>query len=520
MRRSLLLILFAGLALVTTGAVSLRKPQAVTYYIDSAAGNDACDGKSKKQAWKSLSRVENLSLSAGDKILLRRGSVFHEMFVINGALGSKEKPVLVSTYGKGEKPRIIAPDGSQQAVRILNCSFITVEDLDISNLGTDSEMRDRIGVNVHLQDYGEAFDTVLKGLDIHDVNGRLWKGEGAGVAIRFTMNKDSVCNWWNGIRIEGCTIRRCSRNGVTFSANHTRGNYHPHRHVVIRENLLEGVPGDGIHVVGCDSALVEYNVVRDCGDPWGGRHNASACIWPWSSDHTVIQFNEVSGSRTTWDAQGFDADYNCLGTVIRYNYSHDNDGGFLLICDDGSARKTFSAGNGGARIYGNVSWNDGIRPKPRARDRKWFSPLIHVSGPVEDCLVYQNILCRGKRSETVPEQDMRFLSSDSWGGFPISVDFRNNLFYSEEKEARFAPSGKDGVRLTGNWYEGLSEESVATACDREAKGGNDAFRQLLERTGDTRKALGKGFLREVRTATGTLTTVDRKKIDRFFGREG
>ncbi|MBR6932289.1 MAG: hypothetical protein IKH49_03190 [Bacteroidales bacterium] len=300
MRRSLLLILFTGLTLVTSGAVSLRKPQAVTYYIDSAAGNDACDGKSKKQAWKSLSRVENLSLSAGDKILLRRGSVFHEMFVIDGTLGSKEKPVLVSTYGKGEKPRIIAPDGSQQAVRILKCSFITVEDLDLSNLGTDSEMRDRIGVNVHLQDYGEAFDTVLKGLDIHDVNGRLWKGEGAGVAIRFTMNKDSVCNWW---------------------------------------------------------------------------------------------------------------------TVIRYNYSHDNDGGFLLICDDGSARKTFSAGNGGTRIY-------------------------------------DNILCRGKRPEPVPDQDIRFLSSDNWGGFAIGVQFRDNLFYSEEKEARFAPSGKDGGTAYGQLVRG------------------------------------------------------------------
>ena len=97
------------------------------------------------------------------------------------------------------------------------------------------------------------------------------------------------------------------------------------------------------------------------------------------------------------------------------------------------------------------------------------------------------------------------------------MELRNNLFYSEEKEARFATSGKDGVKLTGNWYVGLSEAAAATACDRETQGESAAFRRLLDRTGNTREALTKGFLKEVRTATAVMTTVDQKKIDRYFG---
>ena len=487
-----------------------------TYYIDSANGNDRNDGKSEGKAWKTLSKVKNLTLLAGDNVLLRCGSTFNEMFVVSKAAGSAKQQVTISTYGTGDKPKIVAPDGSQQAVQLVNCTYITVENLDVTNHGTNAEMRDRMGFNVHLDNYGKAFNTILKGIDIHDVNGKIWKGEGAGVALRFTINNKNVFNIWDGIRIEGCTIRRCSRNGIGFSGNYVRDNWYPHKNVVIRENLIEEIPGDGIVVGECDGALVEYNVVRNCTDPWGDQHNAAAGIWPWSADNTIIQFNEVSGQKATWDAQGFDADYNCLGTIIRYNYSHDNDGGFLLICDDGTARKNYSAGNGGTKVYGNVSYNDGIRAKKRAKDQKWFSPLIHISGPVEDCEVYHNVLCRGKRTEGVPNQDLRFLNSDSWSGYPVKAEIKDNLFFSEEQNAKFEPSGKDGVVFSGNWYMGMSAAAAATALDKETKGANASFQQLLDKGGSTQKALMDGFLREVKTATATIITVDKDKLDKFF----
>lgn len=76
--------------------------------------------------------------------------------------------------------------------------------------------------------------------------------------------------------------------------------------------------------------------MRDCPDMLPDTE-AAAGIWPWSCDNTLVQFNEVSGHKAPWDAQGFDSDWNCRGTVIQYNYSHDNYGGLVLVCNDGTA---------------------------------------------------------------------------------------------------------------------------------------------------------------------------------------
>ena len=487
-----------------------------TYYIDSESGNDSNDGKSKNEAWKSLSKVSSLKLLPGDQVLLKRGCTFNETFLIDESQGTKKQHILISTYGNGDKPKIVAPGNSQYGVQVRNCEYITIEDLDIKNHGTDPELRDRMGLNIHLENYGIAHNIEIKGLDIHDLNGRLWKGEGAGVAIRFTLTKGDVINWFDGILIEGCTVRNCTRNGISFSGNYERDHRYPHKNVVIRENLFEGVPGDGITVGSCEGALVEYNVMRDCPDPWGGQHNAAAGMWPWSSDKTIIQFNEVSGHKATWDGQGFDADYNCIGTTIRYNYSHDNYGGFLLICDDGSARKTYSAGNKDTKIYGNVSYNDGIRPYKRPKDDKWYSPGIHISGPVEDCEVYNNIIYLCERAADLPKQDKRFIHANGWAGDPLGVDIRNNLFYSKVRESNFETNSISTVKFTGNWYLGISPAAMGSSRDTNIKTENKSFETIMSKNTDARKALEEGFLRVVKTKTATMITVDKDKIDKFF----
>jgi len=487
-----------------------------TYYVDPQKGNDSSAGTSQVKAWKSLSKLSSTKLLAGDKVLLRRGSTYNETMVITGAEGTLKQPVTISAYGSGDKPKIVAPDGSKFAVQLLNCTYITVEDLDVTNHGTDAEMRDRMGVNVHLDDFGEARNTVLRNIDIHDVNGRIWKNDGAGVALRFTIDNKTVMNRFNGITVEGCTIRNSSRNGIGFQGNYTRDNWYPHKNVIIRENLIEGVPGDGIVIGECDGALVEYNLVRDCPNPWGDQHNAACGIWPWSSDNTIIQFNEVSGQKATWDGQGFDSDYNCKGTIIRYNYSHDNEGGFLLICDDGSAHATYSAGNTGTRVYGNVSYNDGTRPNKRVKDQVWFSPSIAVSGPMDDCIVYNNILYVCKRTAGITKQDKRFLNVNDWYGYPVNVKLESNVFFSEESDSSFQLSGKGGDKLDGNWYMGISTSAEESAQDTHSKGVNQAFRTILDNGSSAEQAITSAFLVKIKTATATLVTVDKDKIDKFF----
>jgi hypothetical protein len=74
----------------------------------------------------------------------------------------------------------------------------------------------------------------------------------------------------------------------------------------------------------------------------GGRMRAedyAAGIWPRSCDNTVVQYNEVSGMKGTREGEGYDSDYNCRGTLFQYNFSHNNDGGFMLVCNDAGLRR-------------------------------------------------------------------------------------------------------------------------------------------------------------------------------------
>ena len=74
------------------------------------------------------------------------------------------------------------------------------------------------------------------------------------------------------------------------------------------------------------------------GGVWAGpAEDYAAGIWPWDCDNSIIQFNEVSGVKGTKDGQAFDSDYRCRNSLFQYNYSHDNEGGFMLICSPGTS---------------------------------------------------------------------------------------------------------------------------------------------------------------------------------------
>jgi len=212
---------------------------------------------------------------------------------------------------------------------------------------------------------------------------------------------------FDDLLIEGCHLAHVDRNGITGSSEHwPRTEWFPSLNVVIRGNVLEDIGGDGVVPIGCDGALVEHNVLR------GGRRRAedyAAGIWPWSCDNTVIQFNEVSGMKGTKDGQGFDSDWNCQNTVIQYNYSHDNEGGFLLICNDGSSKPPGNAGNRGTVVRYNISQNDGAR-------------TFQISA-VEDTTIYNNAIYVGK------DLDIPLLFYHSWGGWAKETRFYNNILY-------------------------------------------------------------------------------------------
>ncbi len=370
-----------------------------TYYVDGSAGSDANDGLSKSKPWKTLDRVNSVAFAPGDSILFKAGTRYTGQLHPRGS-GSASRPILVDLYDDGPKPVIAAEGKFHEALLVENQDYWEISNLELTNTGEKREPF-RYGVRVRAWDHGPMRHIHLKNLFVHDVNGSLVKQDrGEGHGIVWENGGDKVQSRFEDLLIESCRLLRTDRNGICgFTPYPVRDRSNRSRGVVIRRNLLEDIGGDGIKVWGAEGALVEHNVLR------GARMRCfdyAAGIWPWASDNTVIQFNEVSGVKGTKDGQAFDSDANCTNSTFQYNYSHDNDGGFMLVC---------CYVNTGTVVRYNISQNDRTR-------------LFHMAGSNDNISIYNNVFYIGKDLDV----DL-FLWTGGKDQWTHDVRILNNIFY-------------------------------------------------------------------------------------------
>jgi hypothetical protein len=78
--------------------------QAAVYHV-APDGDDARDGRTPQQAWRSLDRVNTAQLAAGDQVLFRRGGQWRGQLVPKS--GSEAGPITYGAYGQGLKPSLM-----------------------------------------------------------------------------------------------------------------------------------------------------------------------------------------------------------------------------------------------------------------------------------------------------------------------------------------------------------------------------------------------------------------------------
>jgi hypothetical protein len=457
-----------------------------TYYVDSGSEAGSDPGTRMSAPFKSLAKVNSLTLGPGDRLLFRRGSRYTGQLAPKGR-GREGSPIRIGAYGEGARPRFDGEGKVLDTVLISNMEYVEVEGLEVTNHGP--ERREwQTGFKVQARDCGTLHNVVVRDIYVHDVNGSLdKKKEGCGLYVESTGRTKSR---FDGLVIEKCRVVTTDRNGICMRSGFVARtkNWYPSLDVVIRENLIEDCGGDAIKPWGCDGALVEHNTVR------GARMRCkdyAAGIWPWSCDDTVIQFNEVSGCKGTKDGQGFDCDYNCKNTLIQYNYSHHNEGGFLLVC--GPKPKPDILGTTGSVIRYNVSYADG-------GTGAW---IFHISGGgVKDTLIHNNVIYVKKRAGQ--KVDNNIVQAGNWGGLARNTVFRNNIFHAEGT-VRYA-LGKDpkqfvfeNNRYVGN-HQGLPRDAGAVK-------GDPGFVKLLEGDADGFDVLKAFMLRPDSPCRGAARTL-------------
>ena len=429
-----LCVLMAG----SSSQVGMHGGTGTTYYVDAVSGNDESPGTTPSSPWKTLRLVNQKTFSAGDVILLKSGSVWTGQLSPKGS-GAAKRPIVIDKYGGEAKPIITADGTVEDAVLLKNQEYWEIKNLEITNTGKTPHVRR--GVHVVAENYGDVHHIYLDSLTIHDVNGSDKVKENGG--INYTSEGDVKPSRFVDLHIENNHIFHVDRSGIFgWSSHWVRSKWYPSLGVVVRNNTFEDIGGDGIVVVATDGALVERNVVSHANQRSEG-YNVG--IWPWSADNTVVQYNEVYGTKGQRDGEGFDSDWNSRNTLIQYNYSHENDGGFLLICNKGGMEADISAGNTGTVVRYNISQNDHHRG-------------INVAGPVADTTIYNNTIYVGKTEK------VDLLLHSNWRGWATGTYFYNNIFYVEGKaQFSYAKSrNPNGAHITAPGF-GLSHHNLFDA---------------------------------------------------------
>ncbi|MGX1696615.1 right-handed parallel beta-helix repeat-containing protein [Microbacterium keratanolyticum] len=394
------------IALVADFVPAARAAQ--TFHVDPDGGDDANDGTAPASAWRTLDALSTVVFHPGDSILLKRGSVFTGAAAalrFSGS-GTSDAPIVVGAYGEGARPQLNAAGAVENVITLYNQEHITVTGLEITNLdpafatgfalnGNDNRQKNLRAVNVIARDFGVVTGIRITDLYIHDVNGNLnakWNGGiffDIGAAVE-NGELRGVPTKYHDVLIKGNVLERVDRSGIKLvssgwanqslqNAPGTPLHWYPSTGVVVRDNQLRYMGGDAITVRDTDGALIEYNLARHARYQNTG-YNAG--IWPFQATNTVVQYNEVSHTHGVQDGQGLDTDHVSSYTVMQYNYSHDNEGGFMLIMNgfphtaptirynvsQNDADKTFEFARGtaaGTMIYNNTISSDSLLQGPR-----------------------------------------------------------------------------------------------------------------------------------------------------------
>lgn len=365
-----------------------------------------------------FNRYSGKHFPAGTSILFARGKTFSGQFIIRGS-GTSFQPNFVGAYepATGEifkrsienKPLIEGRGLVSATVLLEDGEHWDITNLEVTNSnGSDQQQGEIFGIQVTAEDVGLREYIRIAHCYVHHVNGKVGGKKTGGISINVLGNQQLTR--YNNLIIEDNHVAETGGVGISNQSSwgeiHTE-TYYPWTNYYIRRNLVEYTGRNGIIVRYAVNPIVAYNTLA-----YNSRFSPGHSVFNFNTINCLVQYNEAYGNTSDdpedIDHGGFDADYRSEGTIIQYNYSHDNNW-FCGIMKKGP--------NKDITIRYNISQNERLGI---------FLYGFPTQSAVRDVKIYNNTFYSGKGMG-----DRVFVSTGKVR-IPIQTEFKNNIFYFEE----------------------------------------------------------------------------------------
>ena len=456
-----------------------------TYYFDSVSGDDANAGTEESAPKKTIAAAQAVIEAAGStptRLLFKAGSEFSGKFTVKGHTAAAETPLILSSYGVTDTAKypVFTGEADTEILRI-EAPRTRVSGLEFTNPEATRAILLYSGI-------GGAFsDIVIAGNYMHDINFRWTLDEtpetvdldrlteeevqqvcsdakssygSGGIGVSYHSSELIGPTWIENMWISDNLIERVARNGMFISAGWARRpgwewgankyhsdevGYYPNKNVYIVGNTVRSTGGDGIVLLHTDGGYIESNTVYHAqflgrNVNTAGQTAYNVAIWSHSCNHVVYQYNEAAYTHkrnNAGDGQGFDIDIGNRNIVFRYNYSHHNEGGGILICNRSVADVFYNAD--GTKItdeYGlpvterryTQMENIDVHNNVFAYNDRY---VFNVAGPSDGITFFNNtVLLDG-------EEEMYLLFSEDMANTGVPAEnwtFSNNIFWQAKKQ--------------------------------------------------------------------------------------
>ncbi len=349
MKKIISILLALAVVFMSSALLAYADDGATCYYIDSIDGNDANSGTSADEAVKTIAGLKDLNVTPGTHFFFRNGGEY-ECAVTFTAKGTKENPVVITSYGEGEKA-LLYTNEHKEVFQLFDCSYVTVSDLHIKapnggGIWIDALTETSVGITLD--------NLLFTDMQNFKVTSRDDFSRGAAVARAAVMVKGLPAKTRfavNDLTVSNCEVYNCANGFMLWGSWNDEQNPWCEEEdidpifntgVLVENCYFHEMDAEAVVVGICDGALVTNCRAINCCQGEGVDENGeilyfTAAMWFWGSINSTIQYCEIAGQKNFGDGMAVDFDSFTHNCTYQYIYSHDNTR-FMCNCPNHSGQ--------------------------------------------------------------------------------------------------------------------------------------------------------------------------------------